>query len=162
MVPFAYCLHDYEINAQYIMPDTLEQNGVAESWNRTFMDIFRSMMSTCNFSESLLGEALKTTTYILDRVSSKSVLKMPFELWTRRKPSLSNFCILDCPTKMKIYNPQLKKKDPRPTSYYFVGYPDIPKGYIFYLPSRISRLLSPLYVKFFENNDLSWSKNSEK
>lgn len=39
-------------NAQYTIPGTPEQNGVAERRNRTPMDMVRSMISTCDFPES--------------------------------------------------------------------------------------------------------------
>lgn len=52
---------------------TLEQNGVAERRNSTFMDMVRSMLSACHLPESLRRETLKTIAYILNRVPTKSV-----------------------------------------------------------------------------------------
>src|SRR5262249_51050714 len=43
--PFAKFLENYGISAQYTMPGTLEQNGVAERRNRTLMEMVRSMLS---------------------------------------------------------------------------------------------------------------------
>ena len=88
--PFAEFLQSCGIKAQYTMPGTPEQNGVAERRNRTLMDMVRSMMSRTKLPQSLWGEALQTAMYILNRVPSKSVPKTPFELWTNRQPSLNH------------------------------------------------------------------------
>jgi hypothetical protein len=39
---------------------------------------------------SYWGDAFMTTTYILNRVPSKSVPSTPYELWTDEKPNLDN------------------------------------------------------------------------
>ena len=90
---FAKFLEKCGIRAQYTMPGTPQQNGVAERRNRTLMEMVRSMMSYSSVPISLWGEALKTVMYILNRVPSKVVPKTPFELWTGRKPSLRHIHI---------------------------------------------------------------------
>lgn len=86
--PFAKLLESRGICAQYTMPGTPQQNGVAERRNRTLMEMVRSMLSNCSLPPSLWLYALRTATYVLNRVPSKAVLKTPYELWTGRKPSL--------------------------------------------------------------------------
>ena len=78
--PFAKFLQEEGIVAQYTMPGTPQQNGVAERRNRTLMDMVRSMISSTSLSLSLWSETLKTTVYILNRVPSKTVPTMPFEI----------------------------------------------------------------------------------
>uniref|UniRef100_A0A2N9I4J9 Integrase catalytic domain-containing protein n=1 Tax=Fagus sylvatica TaxID=28930 RepID=A0A2N9I4J9_FAGSY len=136
MGPFAKYLQDCGIVAQYTMPGTPEQNGVAERRNRTLMDMVRSMMSRSNLPKSLWGEALKTAMYILNRVPTKSVPRTPFELWTGWKPSLNHFRVWGCPAEVKIYNPMEKKLDPKTTRCFFIGYPPHSKGYRFYCPTQ--------------------------
>ena len=77
--------------AQYTMPETPQQNGVAERRNRTLMDMVRSMVSNTTLPKSMWDEALKIAIYILNCVPSKAVPKTPFELWTGRKPSINHF-----------------------------------------------------------------------
>ena len=79
MGPFAKYLQDYGIVSQFIIPETPEQNGMAERCNHTLKDMIRSIMSRCDLSEFLWDEALKTAMYILNRVSSKSISKTLFE-----------------------------------------------------------------------------------
>jgi hypothetical protein len=93
------------------MPGEPQQNGVAERHNCTFMDMVRSMLSDSNLPVQLWMEALKTTTHILNWVLSKSVPKIPFELWTGRKPSLKYLHVWGCATEAKLFNPQQKKLD---------------------------------------------------
>ena len=42
------------------------------------------MLVNSSLHEFLWGEALKTTTYILNQVPSKPIPKTPYELWSQR------------------------------------------------------------------------------
>ncbi|RVW60687.1 Retrovirus-related Pol polyprotein from transposon TNT 1-94 [Vitis vinifera] len=84
--PFAKFLQEHGIVAQYTMPGSPDQNGVAERRNRTLLDMVRSMLSSSKLPKFLWTEALKTAVYIFNRVPTKAVLKTPFELlkgWNR-------------------------------------------------------------------------------
>ena len=61
---FAKFLKKEGLIAQYFMPTTPQQNGVAERQNRTLMNVVRSMLSSSNVPISLWSEALKTIVYI--------------------------------------------------------------------------------------------------
>jgi hypothetical protein len=63
------------------MPDEPQQNKVAERHNHTLIDMVRSMLSYSTLPIGLWMEALKTTIHILNWVPSKSVSKIPYELW---------------------------------------------------------------------------------
>ena len=93
---------------------------------------------------------LKTGLYILNKVSSKSIPKTPFELWTSRKPNLNHFWVWGCPVEVKIYNPLEKKTNPKTSHYFFIRYPDHAKGYRFYYPSRCTKIVESLHAKFLE------------
>ena len=118
--PFAKFLESHGICAQYTMPGTPKQNGVAERRNRMLMDMIRSMMSYSTLPKNLWSYALKTANYLLNRVPSKAVQKTPFELWTNRKPSLRHLHVWGCPAEARIYNPHEKKLDSRTISGYFL------------------------------------------
>jgi len=62
------------------MPGSPSMNGVAERRNRTLKDMVRSMISHSTLPESLWGEVIKTTAYILNRVPTKVAIKIPYEL----------------------------------------------------------------------------------
>lgn len=160
--PFAKFLEKRGICAQYAMPGTPQQNGVAERRNRTLLDMVRSMMSFSTVPDSLWGEALKTAMYILNRVPSKAVSTTPFELWTGRKPSLRHLHVWGCPAEARIFNPHEKKLDSRTISGYFIGYPDKSKGYKFYCPNHSTRIVETGNARFLENGEISGSGESRK
>jgi len=68
------------IQRQLTISHTPQQNGVAERRNRTLLDIVRLMMAHANLLISFRGDALLTTTYILNRMPRKSVPATPYEL----------------------------------------------------------------------------------
>ncbi|KAL5823734.1 hypothetical protein ACOSQ4_021634 [Xanthoceras sorbifolium] len=154
---FVRFLQENGIVAQYTMPGSPDQNGVAERRNRTLLDMVRSMLSSSNLPKSLWTEALKTAVYILNRVPTKAVPKTPFELWKGWKPSLRHMRIWGCPSEVRIYNPQEKKLDPRTISGYFIGYAERSKGYRFYCPSHNTRIVESRNAKFLEYDLISGS-----
>jgi hypothetical protein len=134
--PFDKFLEDNGIVPQYTISSSPAMNGVAERHNRTLMEMVRSMISHTSLPLNLRGEALKTATYILNRVPTKATNKTPYELWTGRKPSLKYFRIWGCPAEARPYRPQEKKLDERTVSCYFIGYAERSRGYKFYDPTN--------------------------
>ena len=65
-----------------------------------------------------------------------------------------------CPSKVRIYNPQEKKLDPRTISGYFIGYAERSKGYRFYCPSHSTRIVESRNAKFLENDLISGSNQT--
>ena len=159
--PFTKYLEDSGIVAQFTMPRSPEQNGVAERRNRTLMEMVRSMISRTNLPGFLWGEALKTALYILNRVPTKAVPLTPFELWTGRKPSLNHLKVWGCPAEVKLYNPTLSKLDSRTTQCYFVSYPEHSKGYRFYNPNGSTRIVESQTAKFLEFDVAEESSSSD-
>jgi hypothetical protein len=100
-------------------------NDVAERRNRTLMEMGRSIISHISLPLNLWGEALKTTSYILNQILTKTANKTPYELWTERKSSLQYFRIWGCPVETRPYRPQEKKLDERTISCYFIGYTEM-------------------------------------
>ena len=64
------------------MPGTPQQNGIAEMRNHMLLHMVRCMLVNSSLLEFLWGEALKTESYILNQVPSKSVPMTPCELWS--------------------------------------------------------------------------------
>ncbi|KAJ9671559.1 hypothetical protein PVL29_025321 [Vitis rotundifolia] len=155
--PFAKFLQEHGIVAQYTMPGSPNQNGVAERRNRTLLDMVRSMLSSSKLPKFLWTEALKTAVYILNRVPTKAVPKTPFELLKGWKPSLRHMRVWGCSSEVRIYNPQEKKLDPRTISGYFIGYAEKSKGYRFYCPSHSTRIVESRNAKFLEYDLVSGS-----
>jgi len=115
------------------------------------------MLSNSNLPKSLWAKALKTTVYILNHVPTKAIPKTPFELLKGWKPSLKDMHTWGCSSEVRIYNPQEKKLDLRTISGYFIRYAERSKGYRFYYPCHITRIMESRNVKFLENDLISWS-----
>jgi hypothetical protein len=105
------------------------------------MDMVRSMLSYSDLLVKLWMEALKTVVHILNQVPSKSVLKTPYELWARRKPSLRHLRVWGCHAEAKVFNPNIRKLNPKTVSCHFIGYPDRSKGYRFYCPNNYVKIV---------------------
>ena len=125
-------------------------NGVSERRNITLKDMVRSMISHSNLPKSLWGEALKTTSDILNRLPTKATAKTPYELWTAKKPSLKHLHIWGCLPEVSPYMPYENKLDSRTVSCYFIGYSERSKGYKFYDPTTKS-IFETENARFFED-----------
>ena len=79
------------------------------------------MMSRTNLPISFWGYALETIAFLLNRIPSKAVEKTPYELWTRKHPSLSFLQIWGCEAYVnhQAYDKLASKSD----KCLFVGYP---------------------------------------
>jgi hypothetical protein len=148
--PFAKILEENGIVAQYLLPYEPQQNDVAKRWNCTLMDMVHSMLSNSTLSLGLCMGALKIAAHIINRVSSKSVSKTPYELWTGRNPSINYLLVWDFSTEVKIFNSQLGKLNPKTISCHFIGYPDKSKGYRFYCPEPTTKFVDTRYIVFLE------------
>jgi hypothetical protein len=128
-----------------------QQNGVAERCNHTLMDMIRSMLSYSTLPIDLWMEALKTAIHILNRVPSKSVSKMSYELWTGHKLSLNYIHVCGCPAEAKIFNPSTGKLEPNTVSYHFIGYLKKSKSFHFYCPDRHTKYVETRHAIFLED-----------
>ena len=108
-------------------------------------------MSYSTLPISLWMEALKTAIHILNSVPSKSVPKIPHELWTKRKPTLNYLHVWGCPAEAKVFNPNIGKLDPKIVSCHFIGYPEKSKGYRFYCPDRYTKFVETRHAIFLED-----------
>ena len=156
--PFARFLQECGIEAQYTMPGTPQQNGVAERRNRTLLDMVRCMLSHSSLPDFLWGDAIKTAVYILNQVPSKSVPKPPYELMIGKKPTLKHFHVWGCKAEVRPYNPQLKKLDLKTISGFFIGYCMGSRGSRFYCPSHSMRVIESDRAIFFEDDLVSRSE----
>ena len=156
--PFARFLQECGIEAQYTMPGTPQQNGVAERRNRTLLDMVRCMLSHSSLPDFLWGDAIKTAVYILNQVPSKSVPKTPYELMTEKKPTVKHFHVWGCKAEVRPYNPQLKKLDLKTISGFFIGYCMGSRGSKFYCPSHSMQVIESDRAIFFEDDLVSRSE----
>jgi len=66
--PFTIYLDECGIQAQYTMPDTPQQSGVAEWRNHTLLEMVRCMLNNSSLPDFLWANTLRTTVNILNQV----------------------------------------------------------------------------------------------
>ena len=144
-------LKEHEVLSQLSALGTPQQNGVAERRNQTLLDMVRSMMSFSILPLSFWEYALKTTNYILNMMSSKSIPKTPMKMWTHRKLNLSHIRIWGC--SAYVLKHSFNKLDAKSEFCRFVRYPKGTRGYYFYSKSNMKVFVS-INVKFMEEEYL--------
>ncbi len=117
------------IMRQLMIPRTPQQNGVAERRNRTLLEMVRSIMAQANLPISYWDDAILTAVYILNRVPSKSVPSTPYELWTGKKPNLSNLRPRGSAGFVHDTSYKYGKLGPRGKKCIFIRYSEHSKGY---------------------------------
>ena len=90
----------------------------------------QSMIDLSSLSISFWGYALESPCYVLNKISSKSANKTPYEIWTKHKPVLSHIKIWGCLAYIRYL--KIDKLGSRSDKYIFIGYPKETKGYYFY------------------------------
>jgi hypothetical protein len=81
-----------------------------------------------------LGARTRIAALTINRVSSKSVEKTPYELWFGKVPNMSYLKIWGYEVFVK--RPTSDKLGPKADKCFFVGYPEETKGYYFYYQSE--------------------------
>ncbi|KAK2976358.1 hypothetical protein RJ640_014189 [Escallonia rubra] len=114
------------------IPNTPQQNGVAERRNRTLLDMVRSMMAQANLPISFWEDALLTAAYSLYHVPSQSVKSIPYELWNGQKPNLDNLRPWGSAGFVHSTSHKYEKLGPRVKKSIFLRYSENSKGYVMY------------------------------
>ena len=87
-------LQNNEIQQQFTVPHTPQQNVVAERKNRTLVECARSMIKGKNISNGFWAEAISIALYLKNRSPTKILEhKTPFESFYGYKPEVSHLRI---------------------------------------------------------------------
>ena len=146
-------LHAKGIQAQFSVPYTPQQNGVAERKNYTVADSMRAQLAGAQAPPAFWMEALNTAVYIRNRLPTTALGERttPFELWTGRRPNLKHFRTFGCAAL--VLNMAFKRKlDPRRKEdvHILLGYSAEHRGYRLWNPSRKAAVVAR-DVQFFED-----------
>ena len=117
----------HELTAAY----TPHQNGKAERFNRTCMNLVRAMLRHRDVQKRFWAEALQTATHIRNRVTSSALPSntTPHHLWKDAVPNVSYLRVFGCKCWYTVPKSQLQKLDPRGKAAIFVGYAEASKAY---------------------------------
>ena len=65
---------------------------------------------------------------------------------------MHHFCVWGCKVEVRIYNPQIKKLDPKSINGYFFPYCIGSRGSRFFCPTHTTRIVEPNIVVYFEDD----------
>ena len=123
--------NENEITHNFSAPRIPQQNRVVERKNRTLEEMACIIICESNLSRYFWAEAINTSSYILNIVLIRPILKKTFyELWKGRRPNISYFHVFGC--KCFIHNnnkDNLRKFDARFDEEIFLGYSITSKSY---------------------------------
>ena len=121
------------IKRQLTTAYTPQQNGVAERKNRTMLNLVRSMLSSKGVPKMFWPEAVKWTTYVLNRSPTLAVKGMtPEEAWSGEKPSVEHFRVFGCVGHADIPDAKRTKLEGKSVKCVLLGVSDESKGYKLY------------------------------
>jgi len=147
-------LHDENgTTHQTTVPDTPQQNGVAERLNRVLVEMARTMLRHKDVDQDLWADAIKTAVYIKNRVTSRAlpVGKTPHELWTGNKPDVSHMRVFGSTCWVVLHKSHIDGKfGDKVAKGVFLGYPDGSKAYKVILDD--GKVVKARSVVFSENN----------
>ncbi|GAU34373.1 hypothetical protein TSUD_217130 [Trifolium subterraneum] len=118
----SFCV-DNGIEHEVTAPYTPQHNGLAERRNKTILDMARCMVKHRNLPKSFWGEAVATAVYVLNRCPTKKLKdKVPEEVWSGKKPSVSQFKVFGALCHKHVPEAKRTKLDDRSESMILVGY----------------------------------------
>jgi transposase InsO family protein len=113
-------------------PYSPSQNGIAERFNRTLLELARAMLFESGLPTFLWTEAVKHAAYIRNRSPTRALDgKTPIEAWTGEKPDVSHFRAFGNDVWILVEGDR-SKLEPKSAKYRFVGFEDGSKAVRYY------------------------------
>lgn len=142
------------IEIQTTSPHSPSQNGIAERFNRTLVELARAMLFAKRLPGFLWAEAVSHAAYLRNHAPTRALDGMtPEQAWTGRRPDVSHLREFGCPVWVRDEDNNLSKFAPRANEHVFVGFVDGPKA-IRYYDARTRRIKSSRNYVFGNNPDV--------
>ena len=127
-----YCA-DQGIRMVKTVPETPQQNGVAERMNRTLNERAKSMRLHAGLPKMFWADAVNTTAYLINRGPSVPIgFKIPEEEWQGREISLKHLKVFGCVSYVKVKDSERDKLEAKSRKCTFIGYGLDDMGYRFW------------------------------
>jgi transposase InsO family protein len=135
-------------------PYSPSQNGVAERFNRTLLELARAMLIARNLPQFLWDEAVAHAAYLRNRAPTRALEgKTPYEAWYRRKPSVAHLREFGCDVWILDESKSRSKLDPKSQKMKFMGFMDGSKSIRYYDPDKRNVKVSRNFA-FNENDEM--------
>ena len=155
---FQNFLAEMGITHEVTLPHTPQHNGTAERRNRTLLNMVRCMLKSKNVPMYMWGEAIATSTYILNCTPTKRLEGItPEEAWSKQKPDVKHLRVFGSLCFHKVPEVQRTKLDDKGKPMVMIGYHTTGGYKLFDLETKsvtISR-----NVVFDEASNWEWEKN---
>jgi hypothetical protein len=125
---------DVGIKRELTTPHNPQQNGVAERKNRAIME---AVIHDQDLPMCLWEEATMAVVYVQNLLSHSALgFKTPEEMFTGKKLEVSHLKIFGCPVFIHIPKEKRNKLEPSGKKGIFVGYCEVSKAFIIYIPGH--------------------------
>jgi hypothetical protein len=125
------------------------------------MEEMKTMIHDQDLPMHLWTEAARTTMYVQNRLSHSALgFKTPKEMFSRKKPEVTHLKIFGCPVFVHILKEKRTKLDPLGKKGIFVGYCEVSKAFIIYIPGYHHIEIS-IDVTFDEDATLNKSRRCQ-
>lgn len=136
----------HQLTADY----TPEQNGIAERFNRTIVEMARCMLLQSKLPPTFWAEAVMTACYIRNRCPTRALQgNVPYTEWTTKVLTVAHFKTFGVVAHMLEKRKNLSKFDSRTKRCIFIGYSLESKAYCLWDPVA-KRVLKSRDVKFLQ------------
>ena len=141
------------ITIEQSAPYSPSQNGIAERFNRTLIELVRAMLIEKGLPTFLWDEAVSHATYIRNRSPTKALKgKTPYEAWTGKKPDVSHFREFGCDVWVLDEDKNRSKLAPKLKKMVFVGFVEGSKA-VRYWDKKMRNIKVSRNVAFNENEE---------
>jgi hypothetical protein len=146
-----YC-DSHHIARQETIPNTPQQNGIAERKWSTLMNTVRSLIKEKNVSHMHWDSALLYANYIRNVCPTKirDTVRIPWRLFYGKAPKLTNVKVFGCLTYARNSSVKPGKLGDRGVKSIFLGFSKKVKGFLLYDPQR-KKLFHSRTVVFLED-----------
>ncbi|POM66843.1 Integrase catalytic core protein [Phytophthora palmivora] len=137
---------------KFTPPYTPQLNGVTKRKNRTLVGCARCMLEHAGLSKSYWGGAMMTAMFFRNRCPTRATShgKSPHQVWTGKKPLLSNLKVFGCHAYVTVPKEKRTKFDARPARCRFLENSEHEKVYLFE-ESKTGRVLVSRGARFMED-----------
>ncbi|KAL8092162.1 hypothetical protein AgCh_034456 [Apium graveolens] len=147
----SYCT-EFGIRMIKTIPETPQQNGVAERMNRTLNERAKSMRLHTEFPKMFWPDAVSTAAYLINRGPSSPLgFKIPEEEWQEKEVNLSHLRVFGCVSYVRVKDSDRDKLNPKAKKCIFIGYGSDDMGYHFW---------DELTKKVVKSRDVTFNENA--
>lgn len=118
------------VKMKFTAPYSSQQNGLAERFNRTILNIARTMLISARLEKQYWGEAVMTAVFIKNRLACKSLeWKSPYQVLHERKPNVQNLRTFESAAYFKVPDQLRRKFDEKSRKSVLLGNNETSKNY---------------------------------